>query len=122
MLHCPTKSAMMHILEKLPSSTNECTIVGQEEECPEKPMRVSVIVDAMAEVQSLDKHKQIRKCLHLADHFICRTFEKYGDSDEIRLTFDRYDIPASLKQATCLKRQGQQDLIYYRITPVTLIT
>ena len=51
-----------------------------------------------------------------------RIFEKYGDSDEIRLIFDRYDIPASLKQVTRLKRQGQLDLIYYRITPSTLIT
>ena len=74
---------------------------------------MSVIVDAMAEVQSLDKHKQIRKCLHLAHYFICLTFEKYGDSNEMRLTFDTYDIPAFLKQATCLKRQGQQKIIYY---------
>ena len=64
-------------------------------------------IDAMAEVQSLDKPQQIRNCLHLADHFICRIFEKYGDSDEIRLIFDKYDIPASLTQATFLKRQGQ---------------
>ena len=84
-------------------------------------MRVSII-DAMAEVQSLDKPEQIRNCSHLADHFVCRIFEKYGDSDEIRLIFDGYDIPATLKQATRLKRQGQQDLIYYRITPSTLIT
>ena len=42
----------MQILEKLPSSTNECRIVGQEEQCPEQRMKVSVI-DAMAEVQSL---------------------------------------------------------------------
>ena len=121
MLHCPAKSALMHILEKLPSSTNECRIVGQEEECPEQRMRVSVI-DAMAEVQSLDKPEQIRNCSHLADHFICRIFEKYEDSDEIRLIFDRSDIPASLKHATRPKRQGQQDLIYYLITPSTLIT
>ena len=58
MLHCPAKSALMHILEKLPSSTSECRIVGQEEECPELRMRVSII-DAMAEVQSLDKPEQI---------------------------------------------------------------
>ena len=103
MLQCPAKSALMHILEKLPTSTNECRIVGQEEECPEQRMKV-------------------RNCSHLADHFVSRIFEKYGDSDEIRLIFDRYDIPASLKQATRLKRQGQQDLIYYRITPSTLIT
>ena len=121
MLHFPAKSALMHILEKVPSSTNECRFVDQEEECREQRMRVSVI-NAMAEVQSLDKPEQIRNCSHLADHFICRIFEKYEDSDEIQLIFDRYDIPASLKQATHLKRQGQQDLIYFRITPSTLIT
>lgn len=74
----------MQILEKLPSSTNECRIVGQEEECPEQRMKVSV-TDAMAEVQSLDKSEQIRNCSHRADHFVSRIFEKYGDSDEIRL-------------------------------------
>ena len=121
MLHCPANSAFMHILEKLPNSTNESTIVGQEEECPEKPIRMSVI-DAMAVGQSPDKPKQIRTCWHLAYQLISRIFEKYGDSDEIRLIFDLYDIPTSLKHATCLKRQGQQDLINYRITPSTLIT
>ena len=120
-LDYPAKSALMHILEKLLSSTKECRIVGQEEECPEQRMRVSLI-DTMAEAQSVDNPEQIRNCSHLADHFICRIFEKYGDSDEIQLIFDRYDIPASLKQATCLKKQGQQDLIYYRITPSMLIT
>ena len=84
-------------------------------------MRVSVI-EEMAEVQSLDKPEQIHNYSHLADHFICRICEKYEDSDEIRLIFDRYDIPTSLKQATRQKRQGQQDVIYYRITPSTLIT
>ena len=93
--------------------------VTNESVCPPPPGRP---IDAMAEVQSLDKPEQIRNCSHLADHFICRIFEKYGDSDEIRLIFDRSDIPASLKHATRLKRQGQQDLIYYRITPSTLIT
>ena len=50
------------------------------------------------------------------------TFEKYGDSDEIRLILDRYDIQTSLKRATCLERQGQQDLTYYLFTPCTLVT
>ena len=36
MLHCSAKSALMHILEKLPSSKNKCRIVGQEEESPEQ--------------------------------------------------------------------------------------
>ena len=78
------------------------------------------VIDAKAEVQSLDKPEQIYNCFHLADHFICRT--KYEDSDEIRPIFIRYDIPAFLNQATRLKRQGQQELIYYGITPSMLIT
>ena len=53
-------------------------------------------IDAMAEVQSLDKPEQIHDCLHLANHFIGVIFEKYWDSDEIRLIFARYDIPSSL--------------------------
>lgn len=120
MLHCPAKSALMPILEKLPS-TRECSVVGQEEQRSEQQrLRVS-IVDAMAEVQSLDKPDWIRNCSQLAHHFTDRIFEKYGGNDEIRLIFDRYDIPASLKEATRQKRTGQQDLIYYRITPSTLI-
>ena len=75
----------------------------------------------MAEVQSLDKPEWIRSCSHLADHFTCRIFEKYGDSDEIRLIFDRYDLPSSLKEATRRKRQGNQHSVYYRITSSTHI-
>ena len=40
MLQCPAKSALMHILEKFPSSTNECRMVGQKEECPEQRMKL----------------------------------------------------------------------------------
>ncbi|KAL9978624.1 hypothetical protein ACROYT_G016161 [Oculina patagonica] len=79
-------------------------------------MRVSII-DAMAEVQSLDKPDWIKSCFNLADHFSCRIFEKYGDSDEIRLIFDRYDLPSSPKEATRRKRQGNQHPVYYRMTP-----
>ena len=61
------------------------------------------VVDAMAEVQSLDKPERIRNCSHLADHFISLIFEKYGGSDDTRLIFDR-------------------SIIYYRIMPSMLIT
>ena len=81
-------------------------------------MGVSVI-NAMAEVQAPDKPEQICNCSHLAGRFISLISEKYGDTDETRLIFDRYDIPSSLKQTTHLKTQGQQNLIYYRIIPST---
>lgn len=122
MLHCSTKSALMSILEKLPNSvsTSVCNTTFQDTENQEERMRVSVI-DAMAEVQSLDKPEWIRTCSNLADHFTSRIFEKYRYSDEIRLIFDRYDLPSSLKEATRLKRQGEQDQVYYRITSSTQI-
>lgn len=120
MLHCSAKSALMPILEKLPNSPNECDTTLQDVEHQRERMRVS-IVDAMAEVQSLEKPEWIKTCLNLADHFTCRIFEKYRDSDEIRLIFDRYDLPSSLKEATRLKRQGKQDQVYYRITSSTYI-
>ena len=110
----------MHILGKLPSRKTSVELLARNK-CPEQRMRTSVI-DAMVEVQSLDKPEQIRNCSHLADRFFSLIFEKYGDSDDTRLIFDRYDIPSSLKQATHLKREGQQDLINFRIIPSTLIT
>ena len=119
-LHCSAKSALMHILEKLPNSPEERITAAPESEDHEEGMSVSII-DAMVEVQSLDKPEWIKNCSHLADNFTCRIFEKYGYSDEIRLIFDRYDLPSSLKEATRLKRQGNQDKIYYRITSTTHI-
>lgn len=119
-LHCSVKSALMPILEKLPNSLEERITAAPESEDHEEEMSVSII-DAMAEVQSLDKPEWIKSCSHLANHFTCRIFEKYGDYDKIRPIFDRYDLPSSLKKATRLKRQGNRDQIYYRIISTTHI-
>ena len=75
----------------------------------------------MAEVQSLDKPDWIKSCSQFADHFACRIFEKYGDNDEIRLIFDGYDLPSSLKEATRKKRLGNHDPVYYHVTSTTHI-
>ena len=48
-------------------------------------------------------------------------FHKYRESDEVRLVFDRYDLPSSLKTATRAQRQGTTDPVYYRITDSTQI-
>ena len=61
-------------------------------------------------------------CGYLAVHFANRVLNKYSESQEVRLIFDRYDIPSSLKAATIVKRQGNSDPIYYRITDTTHIT
>jgi len=39
----------------------------------------------------------------------------------VRLIFDRYDLPLSLKAATREIRQGGQDPVYYKITESTQI-
>ena len=39
----------------------------------------------------------------------------------MRLVFDRYDLPSSLKTATRAQRQGTTDPVYYRITDSTQI-
>jgi hypothetical protein len=76
----------------------------------------------MAERQSLDKPPAINTCDQLAEHFNNYIFNKYSSSDEIRLIFDRYDLPMSLKSATRSKRQGNHDpAVYYRITDSTHI-
>ena len=94
MLHCSCKSALTHILEKLlkPESTS-----GATSDADPSDVQVTVpVVDGMAEVQSLDKPDWIQKCQQIAEHFNDRLFSKYDGNQEIRLVFDRYDIPSSL--------------------------
>jgi hypothetical protein len=62
-----------------------------------------------------------QKLLGPLDHFTLRIFEKYQGSDEIRLIFDRYDLPSSLKEPTRPKRQRNATSVYYHITPSTHI-
>ena len=71
MLHCPAKSVLMSILEKLPAKTDDCRAVSPDATSQGERMQVCII-DAMAEVQSLDKPNWIKSCSQLADHFACR--------------------------------------------------
>ena len=54
----------------------------------------------MDELQAFNKPECVKTCHDLANHFIERHWQKYGEYDEIHLLFDRYDIGASLKAAT----------------------
>lgn len=152
MLHCSAKSALMSILEKLPSDRS----VEQAEPTDQfanADVHIKVsIVDGMAEVQALEKPDWIKTCSDLANHFIVTIFDKYKEADEIRLIFDRfvipadiylvtfvfilhiityisgrysafrYDVPLSLKTATREFRQGGLEPISYKITDTTQIS
>ena len=63
----------MDLLEKLPVDAHEDndTGVNWNDQHTEVQLRVS-IVDAMAEVQCLDKPGWVKNCSHLADHFTNR--------------------------------------------------
>ena len=56
-----------------------------------------VIVDAMKEVQSLQRPANITNCSQLADQFTSHILQRYSKVDEVHLVFDRYDVPKSLK-------------------------
>lgn len=90
MLHCSSKSVLMDILEKMDGG-NTVQTVQAPTEMAAMQMKVSII-DAMAEVQALDKPDWIKNCSHLADYFTARIFEKYNSSNELRLIFDRFVI------------------------------
>ena len=97
MLHSSAKSALMDILEKLPDRSIEQDERTDEVADTGAQMKVS-IVNGMAEVQALDKPDWIKIWSHLADHFTASIFEKYLDTDELRLIFDRivvYSQPCS---------------------------
>ena len=85
-LHCSCKSALMGILEKL--KDHQAHEIPPLLEPTTASKKVS-LVDAMAEVQALDKPSWVKNCVHLAQHFTARVFAKYGESDEVRLIFDR---------------------------------
>ena len=126
MLHCQVKSKLMAILEKLPTGEEQAssndTVIHMEDSSGDKSAEVKVaLVDAMAEVQSLDKPDFIKNCSQLADHFTNRILERYSQADEVRLIFDRYDVPMSLKTATRDRRQGSQPAVSYHITDTTNI-
>ena len=99
----------MNILENLLVDLNEGnrTNMTQNEQNREEQTRLFVVL-AMAEVQSLDKPEKTRNCSHLADHFTSRIFEKYSDSDELCLSFDRYDLPSSMNKGIRINRQEGQ--------------
>ena len=77
------------------------------------------IVDAVADLQSIKKPDEIKTFRHLADHFITHVLKKYSDTDEVRIIFDRYDVPSSLKMATRARRQAGQHPVAYHITDTT---
>ena len=108
LLHCITKSTLMTLIEK-------------EATADMRVRKKVVIVDGMVELQSLDKPAVITTSAHLAEHFTEKVLQKYCESDELHLVFDRYDFPLSLKSATRVRRQGEKHPVYCRVTDSTHI-
>ena len=98
---------------------NNDTGVNKNGQHTEVQTRVSVIVDAMAEVHYLDKPEWVKNCSHLEYHFTYRIFQKFAENEELWLVFDRYNIPFSLKECTRTARVGEQNAVYYHFTPST---
>ena len=110
----------MHILEKL--SGESSSEVTRQTSTPNAEVQFKVaIVDGMAEIQSLDKPEWTKTCKHLAEHFHNHLFNKHDETQGIRLIFDRYNVPSSLKSDTRTKRQGSEDPVCYRISDSTHI-
>ncbi|CAH3017018.1 unnamed protein product [Porites evermanni] len=56
-----------------------------------------------------------------SEHFSNRVMQTHTGNNEVRLIFDRYDLPFSLKAASRVRRQGSQAPVYYHITDTTHI-
>ena len=87
------KSELIDVLEKISSA-------GTSDVTPpdiSQPNKCVVIIDTMADVQSMDKPSWIKTCKDLSARFIAFIQRTY---DELHIVFDRYDIPKSLKSAT----------------------
>ena len=106
MLHCSRKNALTNAIQKnvnyRENSATECR----------KALSMQgkvLIVDDVAELQSLDKPKWITTCSQLAEHYMKQLLQKCSESDETHVVFDRYDDELSMKSATRVRRQGSQD-------------
>ena len=100
MLPTQGKSKLINILVDL---TEQSEVDEPGNESIEDSYTVALI-DGMAEVKTLSKPDWIKNCEQLEEHFSSHIFGKYGHMDEIRVIFDHYDIPHSLKQATRARR------------------
>ena len=117
-----SKSDLMSFLESLPKTKAAPQVDNNEsdDQTGANSKRVA-IVDAMADLQTIDKPECIKTCLELANHFIERHWRKYGDYDEVHLVFDRYDTVESLKASTRKRRLGDKQAVAYHITDSTSI-
>ena len=116
MLHYLTKSTLMTLIEKEAPAVDSSNVLSEV-----RVLKKVVIVDGMAELQSLDKPAVITTCVNLAEHLTEKVLQKFFESDELHLVFDKYDFPLSLKSATRVRRQGDQHPVYYRVTDSTHI-
>jgi len=91
MMHCSMKSSLLGILVKLPHEMNISTDMVHlpAAEIPLENTKNVVLVDAMAEVQSVGKLDTIKTCSELADHFCMQyVVKKYSEYNKICLSFD----------------------------------
>ena len=75
------------------------------------------IIDAMAEVQGLEKDSEVENCADLAALFIKKLLGRYSTKmyDILYVVFNRYDVENSLKSVTRNRRGKGKSPIEYRI-------
>ena len=78
-----------------------------------------IIIDGMAEVNSVTKTEQMKACQDFADAFLQKIYNMTSHYDEVRLVFDRY-INSSLKEQMRTKRTKGKST-YYHVKDNTLI-
>ena len=95
MHQCPAKSKLIHVLQSHVASFDESptTVTTQSS-------FVVAIVDTMAELQALDKSRNIQTCSDLFHNFASKTDMKYRQYHEIHLVFDTY-FDNQLKTEIC---------------------
>ena len=72
MLHCLTKSTLMTLTEKEAPAVDSSNVMSDV-----TVRKKVVIVDGMAELQSLDKPAVITTYAHLAEYFTEKVLQKY---------------------------------------------
>ena len=101
--HTSDKSIIIHLLDGLVNNTGDTTNAMDDEVCPQ----ICLVVDVMGVVQELKAVGNFKNYKEFGATYVKLIDSKARGYDQVRVIFDNYTVPASLKEGTRQRRRGK---------------
>ena len=85
------------------NNTGDTTNAMDDEVCPQ----TCLVVNAMGVVQALMAIRNFKNCTEFGATYVKLIDSKARGYDQVRIIFDNYTVPASLKKGTRQRRRGK---------------